>query len=60
MAESIPNPSFCWSPRDGNRTVHSLAKWCLRSKATGYFDLCNCPPCFVNLIMEEASSVVDV
>lgn len=58
LAESIPNPSFCWSPRDGNRTVHSLAKWCLRSKATGY--LIFVIALLVNLIIKEASSVVDV
>ena len=58
LAESIPNPSFSWSPRDGNRTVHSLAKWCLRSKATGY--LIFVIALLVNLIIKEASSVVDV
>ena len=60
LAESIPNSSFCWSPSDANRVAHSLAKLCLRSKVIGYFDLCNCPPYFVNVIREEAGSVVIV
>ena len=60
LAKSIPNSSFCWSPRDANRAAHSLAKLCLRSKVIGYFDLWNCPPYFVNVIREEAVSVVIV
>ena len=60
MAKSIPSSSFCWSPRDVNRAAHSSAKWCLRSKVTSYFDLYHCPPCFVNVIKEEAGSVVVV
>ena len=58
LASNLPCLSFTWVPREANEAAHSLAKWCLLYSVCGSFSFCSSPPCFANVIREEAGCFI--